>query len=210
MGRGQRGNNTAYLIGSSPLSNELWCETGSFSHYGGVAVVHSQLWVSVFPLSQPLPQSPLSLAPSSAPMVCCMAMVFLSWPTGPHHGFLLVWLFWLIFSLIPWLLEFHAVWFSGTFRCLLILDWLLSSFCLCVEVKGFYLCLHLGQNLSYATLDWKSLELLSKLSSCCRWVYNQNYPTSFITYKALENRTKKKIRPYKFHIIQQLYGDYKP
>ena len=29
---------------------------------------------------------------------------------------------------------------------LLILDWLLSSFWLCEEAKGFYLPLHLGQN----------------------------------------------------------------
>ena len=54
--------------------------------------------------------------------------------------------FWLIFYLIPWLLEFHAVWFSGASGCLLILDWLLSSFWTCKEVKDFYLCLHLGQN----------------------------------------------------------------
>ena len=35
--------------------------------------------------------------------------------------------------------------FSGT-SGLLILDWLLPSFWLCKEVKGFYLLLHLGQN----------------------------------------------------------------
>ena len=57
-----------------------------------------------------------------------------------------VWLFWLTVSLIPWLSEFHAVWFSSTSGCLLILDWLLSIFWLCKEMKDFYLRLHLGQN----------------------------------------------------------------
>ena len=37
--------------------------------------------------------------------------------------------------------------FSGTFGCLSILDWLLSSFRLYEEAKGFCLCLHLGWNL---------------------------------------------------------------
>ena len=36
----------------------------------------------------------------------------------PHR--LPVWLFWLTFSLIYWLSEFHAVWFSDTSGCLLI------------------------------------------------------------------------------------------
>ena len=53
---------------------------------------------------------------------------------------------WVNVSLIPWLLEFHAVWFSVTSGCLLFLDWLLSSFWLCKEAKGFYLHLLLGQN----------------------------------------------------------------
>ena len=37
--------------------------------------------------------------------------------------------------------------FSGASGCLLTLDWLLSSFWLCEEVKGFYLWPHLGRNL---------------------------------------------------------------
>ena len=88
-------------------------------------------------------QSPLS--PKSA--------LSLNFPHGPLPGHrfsassvLLVCLGWLTVSLIPWLSEFHAVWFSGTSDCLLILDWLLSSFCLCEEAKGFYLYLHLGWN----------------------------------------------------------------
>ena len=58
-----------------------------------------------------------------------------------------VWLVWLTVSLIPLLSEFHAGWFCGTSGCLLILDWLLSSFWLCEEVKGFHLWSHLGRNL---------------------------------------------------------------
>ena len=46
---------------------------------------------------------------------------------------LLVWLLCLTVSLILWLLEFHAIWFSGAYGCLLIFDWLLSSFWLCEE-----------------------------------------------------------------------------
>ena len=71
----------------------------------------------------------------------------LALPARVHHlaagsvspPFLPVWLFWLTVSLIPWLSEFHAVWFSGTSGFLLILDWLLSSFWSCEEAEGFYL-----------------------------------------------------------------------
>ena len=54
------------------------------------------------------------------------------------------WSGWL-FLLIPWLSEFHAVWFSGTSGSLLLLDWFLFFFWLCEEGKGFYLHLHLGR-----------------------------------------------------------------
>ena len=49
-------------------------------------------------------------------------------------------------SLNLWLLEFHEVWFSGTSDCLLILDWLLSSFWLYKEEKDFYPHLLLSWN----------------------------------------------------------------
>ena len=38
------------------------------------------------------------------------------------------------------------------FGCSLILDWLLSSFCVCEEAKGFYLRLHIGPNSLFAFL----------------------------------------------------------
>ena len=90
------------------------------------AVVHGQLWVSVSPSVSP------------AHMVHCLAAGSLQPPV------LLIWLVWLTVSLIPWLSEFLAVLFSGTSGCLLILGLLLSSFWLCEEVKGLYICLHLG------------------------------------------------------------------
>ena len=128
-GRGQRGNNAVPLIISSPLSNQLSrVRLGVSPTTATPTVVHSQLGVSVFHSA------------SSTPMVRRLASGSLHPPVLP------VWLFWLTVSFIFWLSEFHAVWFSGTSGCLLILDWLLSSFWLCKEAKGFYLCLHLGWN----------------------------------------------------------------
>ena len=117
------------------------CETGSFSHWGNI--IHSQLWVSPLkgkPLSQPLPHS--LLPPINQP---CLHGLLPCLGLSPYAA-LPVWLFCLTVSLIPWLSEFHAVWFSGTSGCLLILDWWLSSFWLWEEMKGFYLCLCLGRH----------------------------------------------------------------
>ena len=142
-GKGQGGNSLACLLICSSLFNGLLdfrVRLGA-SPNTTTTVTHSHLWV---PLSQSLPHSPQRSAASPTSKVCHVAMVFLSWSTW--SAALLVWLFWLIFSLILWLSEFHAVWFSGTFGCLLILDWLLSSFWLFEEVKGLYLHPHLGQN----------------------------------------------------------------
>ena len=50
-----------------------------------------------------------------------------------------------VFSLTPWLSEFHSVWFSGSFASFLFLNWLLYFFWLCEEAKHIYLCLHPGQ-----------------------------------------------------------------
>ena len=115
--RDQRGNNAAHLLGSTALSKEPWCETGSFSHHGN----HCS------------PQSVLSLSFAFSQRHLLQVLI---------HLVVLV----DFFSLIFWLSEFQAVWFSGTSGCLLILDWLLSSFWLCKEAKGFYLHVHLGWN----------------------------------------------------------------
>ena len=93
-GRGQRGNSAAPFLICSTLSKGLSCETGSFSHCINCHCPLSTLSLN-FSFSQPRLQGlPL------------------------HHSFfelaarfatLPVWLFWLTFSLIPWLSEFHAV-----------------------------------------------------------------------------------------------------
>ena len=73
--------------------------TASFSHHGNHRSPQSALSLS-FPFSQPHLHGPL-----------------------PCHRFLPIWLVWLTVSLIPWLLKFHAVLFSGTSGHLFILDW---------------------------------------------------------------------------------------
>ena len=129
----------ACLSLSSPLFNELSCETGSFSHCGNRTSPQPPLSLS-FPLSQPLLGS---LLPHSSQPCLHGPLPHLDFsPSAPFQ----VWWFCLTVSLILWLLEFHAIWFSGTSSCLLILDWLLSSIWLDEEEKGFYLYLHLGQN----------------------------------------------------------------
>ena len=90
-------------------------------------VVHSQPWVLV--------------SRSASPALAVRCLPGCSYQSG-----------W-FFSLIFWLSEFHAVWFSGAFGCLLILDWLLSSFWLCKEMKGIYLHLHLGWNCIFLFLN---------------------------------------------------------
>ena len=74
-----------------------------------------------------------------------------------HHGFpsLLLLLVWMnVSSLTSWLLDFHAVWFYGSSDCFLFLNWLLSFFWLCEEVKCIYLRLHLGQNPQPPLFRW--------------------------------------------------------
>ena len=109
-------------------SNKLSCETRSFSHHSNPHCSPESALSLSFPFSQP-PHT-----------VLCLVMDSLHLPVLP------VWLVWLTVSLIPWLLEFHAVWFFGTSGCSLISVWLLSFFWLCEEAKGFYLPLHLGLN----------------------------------------------------------------
>ena len=48
-------------------------------------------------------------------------------------------------SSIPWFLDFHIVWFSGSYGYFLFLPLLLSSFWLCEEAKCIYLYLHIVQ-----------------------------------------------------------------
>ena len=59
-----------------------------------------------------------------------------------------------VYSLTPWLLDFHEVQFSVSSGYFLILN-LLLSFLLCEEATCIYLCLHLG---------WKSQLMVWLLS----------------------------------------------
>ena len=100
-GRGQRGNNGACLLSSSPtFQRTLSCETGNFSRHGNPCSSSQLAWVFHFPCSQahlawgsllPHPESsPPTLLPVSVP------------PTS------------LVDVSTPWWPEFHAVRFSGT------------------------------------------------------------------------------------------------
>ena len=87
----------------APLTNEFLCETGSFSHHSTCCSSRSALSLSSAS-SQPRPHSP-----------------------PPHHGFLLVWLFWLTFSFnslvvgVPCNLYFWHFWLFIDFRLVVIL-----------------------------------------------------------------------------------------
>ena len=114
----REGKGSCLLI-SSALFRKLWRQTGRNSH-GGNPSCSPQPPLS--PLKSAHPREPSELSPHG----CCVTQVFRSRPAC--SAALLVWLFCLIFSLIPWLSEIREGWFSGAFGCLLILDWLLLPF----------------------------------------------------------------------------------
>ena len=58
-----------------------------------------------------------------------------------------------VYSLNPWLLDFHTVWSSGSSGCVLFLNMLLSFFWLCEEAKFIYLHLHLGWKSHYRAFN---------------------------------------------------------
>ena len=160
----------AHPLFSSALFHGLLCETGSFSYSHNYCSPQSS---ALSPLKSAPPAQPTKLRSQHCPQgpLCCV--LFLSWliwsPALP------VGLFWLIFSLICLLLEFHAVWFSGAFGCLLISDWLLSSFWLCEEPQGLYLHLHLGQN----SLTILCISLLSVVVSPLSFLVLFIWPSPF-------------------------------
>ena len=108
------------------------CETGSFSHLLQWGNPHQSLQSALclsFLFSQPcqpllLPCCELFLSACLTSLVSLVDCFFNSLVVRVPCR-LILWHFW----------------------CLLILDWLLSSFWLCEEVKGFYLWPHLGRNL---------------------------------------------------------------
>ena len=171
---GQRGKSVATCLFQEHFSTNSHVKLGVFPTTAIPSIAYSQVWVSVFPLSKALLCSPLSSAPSLTPTIWWVVAVFLSWPV--RSDALLVWFFWLNFSLIPWLSEFYAVWFSGAFGCLFILDWLLSYFWLWEEVKGFYQCLQVGWNYDMISIFLNFLRLV-----LCpfMWSIFENVPCAF-------------------------------
>ena len=129
------------------------------------AIAQSKLWVSVFHLNQPLLCSPLSLQPALR-LFCFHVVSEVAQVIRCLTGLVFLVDF---FSLITWLLEFHAVWFSGTFGCSLILDWLLSSFWLCKELKDFYLHFHLVQNSPRTLLIWILIHRVNPCTTTPPW-----------------------------------------
>ena len=99
VGRGQRGNNAAYLLGSSPLSNEPLCETGSFSHHSNPCCRPQSALSLSFLFSQPCPQVPsshcgFSLSTCLTSLVVLVDCSFNSLVVRVPHS-LIFWHFWL-------------------------------------------------------------------------------------------------------------------
>ena len=89
----------------APLSNELSCETGSFSHRHNP---HSTLQLEVLSLSFPIQPA----LPHSCGLLPCRTSSLLGFPLLP---LLPVWMN--VSSLNPWLSDFHAVRVSGSSGC---------------------------------------------------------------------------------------------
>ena len=90
-------------------------------------------------------------------------------PLGPGCPSLPLLLFWMnVFSLTPWLLDFHGVQFSVSSCWFLFLNLLLSFFWLCKEAQCVYLHFRLG---------WKSYRLILKarFTYGCPWWSGKNY-----------------------------------
>ena len=117
--------------GTMQLSNRLCVSLQVSPTTATPALAHSQLWVSVFPLSQSLLLiSEVSPAPQPP---CCSFSELSPWSSLP------VWLFWFIFF-------FNSL--AVRVPCTLIF-W---HFWLCEEAKGFYLCLQLGRNSRFSLI----------------------------------------------------------
>ena len=76
---------------------------------------------------------------------CCLSSlpVESSQPSCSSLPFLLVWMN--VYSLTPWLSEFHTVQFSVSSDCFLFLNLLSSFFWLCEEAQYIYIHVHLGR-----------------------------------------------------------------
>ena len=151
------------------LSNELSCETGSFSHchlnphrcfqsevWGFISLRWSPglLGLSYYPVIPPgLSARKCGTAHST---ICHLTQSashhFAVSPLHPGCPSLLLLQVWMnVSSSTPWLSDFHTVQFSGSSGCFSFLNLLLSFFWLCEEAQCVHLHLHLVQksNLSF-------------------------------------------------------------
>ena len=135
------------------LSNELSCEAGSFFHccLNPHRCFQSEALRLYFPCWSPglcgLSRSPV--VPPGLPARECGTtqsashhLATSSLSSCPSPPLLLVWM--IVFSLTPWLSNFHTVQFSVSSGCFLFLNLLLPFFWLCKEAQCIYLHLHLG------------------------------------------------------------------
>ena len=118
------------------FSNGLSYETGSFSHHwNSHRFLQPEALQLYFPRLEPWVVQ-FVLLPSCSPQLICMQMwdTLVSWqlppccvssPTSPGCPSLPLLAVWVnVSSLTPWLLDFHALWFSGSsgfFVCLFVL-----------------------------------------------------------------------------------------
>ena len=139
------------------LSNELCCEAGSFSHcQNPYRFFQWEVLRLYFPALEPWVAQSVYLPSRSSQFIRTQMWDHLfhqpqpchksSPPHGPSPPLLLAWMN--VFSLIPWLSDFHTIWFSDSSGYLLFLNLLLSFFWLCEEAQCVYLCLYFGQKLN--------------------------------------------------------------
>ena len=131
-----------YACGGGAREGTMQLPRSSLAHFP----MNSHVRLGVLPCGNPhcSPQSALSLSFTFSqphpPMVCPLSSVFLSRPACR-----------VLLRILPGLVVLVDFFFNSFFvgvPCNLIFwhFWLLSSFWLCEEAKGFYLCLHLGWN----------------------------------------------------------------
>ena len=119
----------------APLSNKFLCETGRFSYRGNPCRSPQSALSLSFPFSQPRPRGLLLCCGFS--LTACLPGLDPTSLVGLIDCFFISLVVGVTCSLIFW-----QFWLFIVFRLVLPSCWL------CEEVKGFYLCFHLGRNSS--------------------------------------------------------------
>ena len=156
-----------YILGPH-WSNELSCEAGNFScHRNTHRILQPEILKLYFPTLETWvvwSVSPLGCSPGLPAHKCGTALHQLppchesSLPSCPSPPLLSVWAN--VFSLTPWLLDFHTVWFCGnSVFCLFVFKFVVALLLVCEEAKCIYLHLHLA---------WKSWK--------CSFITKIQYP----------------------------------